>query len=91
MMLSFAFVNYYLNFSFHPFHKDFDCFRITHFTKNKFLTAVFLFECILQLMVQAKVLNTDLEHNLLSSVVPVFINVSDVDDNYPRFVQRSYR
>ena len=47
--------------------------------------------CILQLIVEAKVLNTDLEHNLLSSVGTVFINVSDVDDNSPRFVQRSYR
>lgn len=47
--------------------------------------------CILQLKVEAKVLNSDLEHNLLSSAVPVFISVSDVDDNFPRFVQRSYR
>ena len=47
--------------------------------------------CIFQLIVEAKALKTDLELNLLSSVVPVFINVSDVDDNVPRFVQRSYR
>ena len=53
-----------------------------------FLTAMF---CILQLKVEAKVLNSDLEHNLLSTAVPVFISVSDVDDNFPRFVQRSYR
>ena len=53
-----------------------------------FLTVVF---CILKLIVEAKVLNTDLEHNSLSSEVPVFINVRDVDDNSPRFVQRSYR
>ena len=46
--------------------------------------------CILQLIVEAKVLNTDLQHNLLSSVVPVLIKVSDVDDNFPRFEQRSY-
>ena len=47
--------------------------------------------CFLQLIVEAKVLHSDLEHNSLSSVVPVFIIVSDVDDNSPRFVQRSYR
>lgn len=70
--------------------------------KNSFSTGnMFLFVLIccdgkfislmyLQLIVQAKVLNTDLEHNQLSSVVPVFINVSDVDDNYPRFLQQSY-
>lgn len=46
---------------------------------------------ILQLIVEGKVLNTDLEHNLLQSVVPVFVNVSDVDDNIPRFLQRSYQ
>ena len=60
-----------------------------------FLARVILFLvtmfCILQLIVEAKVLNSDIEHNLLSSVVPVFISVGDVDDNSPRFVQRSYR
>lgn len=53
-----------------------------------FLTAMFY---ILQLIVEGKVLNTDLEHNLLQSVVPVFVNVSDVDDNIPRFLRRSYQ
>ncbi|XP_073231929.1 cadherin EGF LAG seven-pass G-type receptor 1-like [Porites lutea] len=42
------------------------------------------------LKVQAKVLNTDLP-GVFSNIVPVFINIIDVDDNVPRFVNRSYR
>lgn len=41
-------------------------------------------------MVQAKVLNTVLPQ-VFSNVVPVFINVTDVDDNALRFLLRSYR
>ena len=35
-------------------------------------------------------LNTDVP-GVFSNIVPVFINIIDVDDNVPRFVNRSYR
>ncbi|XP_022809062.1 protocadherin Fat 4-like isoform X2 [Stylophora pistillata] len=43
------------------------------------------------LMVEAKLLNPDPVLQVVSSAVPVFINISDEDDNKPRFLQRSYR
>lgn len=49
-----------------------------------------VYNVILQLKVQAKVLNTALPE-VFSSIVTVVINVTDVDDNSPCFVQRSYR
>ncbi|RMX53126.1 hypothetical protein pdam_00015549 [Pocillopora damicornis] len=43
------------------------------------------------LLIEAKLLNSDPALQELSSVVLVFINISDEDDNNPRFLQRSYR
>lgn len=42
-------------------------------------------------MIEAKLLNSDPALQEVSSEVLVFINISDEDDNNPRFLQRSYQ